>query len=293
MAPTLVAFLFSPRSHHYRDSGTEFRSVPAQLKLDSDTGGERRLRSLAVEEGLCVRNRTTRGRHIGRHRAPISPRGRYAAVVSTALVGAGVVAFGAGSALPSQSDAATTTPQADASSSSASDAEVRDERAESVGVNRASRSQRRAAAPAPDTVPDWTAPATGPVSSLFGYRAWDNSNHPGLDFAAPYGSIVKAASAGTVIYADWNGGYGMLVIIDHGTDADGNRITTRYGHNSELLVSAGDVVDTGTPIAEVGSTGYSSGAHCHFEVRINDNPTNPLDWLKERNVTLTDIDTNR
>ena len=97
---------------------------------------------------------------------------------------------------------------------------------------------------------------------------------------------MKAASAGTVIRAGWYGGYGQIVIIDHG---DG--VTTRYGHNSELLVSVGDHVEAGDGIAEVGSTGQSTGPHCHFEVRIDDVPEDPLSWLEDHDVSVTGINT--
>jgi murein DD-endopeptidase MepM/ murein hydrolase activator NlpD len=207
-------------------------------------------------------------------------------VVTTAVVGAGVVAFGAGSALPPQ-DPGNTSASLDKlnslSSQSLSSNSVR-----TASNTRASRAQRRAGTPIPETVPEWIRPALGPLSSLFGPR-W-GTNHKGLDIAAPYGSTVRAASAGIVKLADWNGGYGKLVIIEHP-----GGWTTRYGHNSELLVKAGQHVEAGQPISKVGSTGYSTGPHCHFEVRNPQNVAiNPLGFMRDRGVDLaSNIDTSR
>jgi hypothetical protein len=85
---------------------------------------------------------------------------------------------------------------------------------------------------------------------------------------------VKAAKAGRVIWSGWKGSYGNLVVIDHG-----NGVATAYGHNSQLNVSVGQEVSQGQIIAKVGSTGNSSGPHCHFEVRINGRVVNPLSYV--------------
>jgi murein DD-endopeptidase MepM/ murein hydrolase activator NlpD len=125
----------------------------------------------------------------------------------------------------------------------------------------------------------------GPTSSRFGPR-W-GTFHYGQDIAAPYGSTVRASHAGVIVRAGWYGGYGNVVIIDHG-----NGITTRYGHNSKVLVKAGDKVAAGTPIALVGSTGDSTGPHCHFEVRVDDVATDPVPFMLARGVDLDkDINT--
>lgn len=108
------------------------------------------------------------------------------------------------------------------------------------------------------------------VHPILGYRRF----HAGLDFAAGYGSTIRAADSGTVIFAGWYGGYGRAVIINHSRG-----ITTLYGHTSELYVSEGQSVQRGQAIAAVGSTGFSTGPHLHFEVRRNGTPVNPADFL--------------
>lgn len=121
-------------------------------------------------------------------------------------------------------------------------------------------------------------PSDAPTSSPFGWRMHPilgyRRFHAGLDFAASYGSKIRAADSGTVIFAGWYGGYGRAVIIDHG-----NGMTTLYGHTSELYVSEGQAVERGQAIAAVGSTGFSTGPHLHFEVRRNGTPVDPANYL--------------
>lgn len=121
-------------------------------------------------------------------------------------------------------------------------------------------------------------PSDAPTSSPFGWRTHPilgyRRFHGGLDFAANYGSTIRAADSGSVIFAGWYGGYGRAVIINHG---DG--ITTLYGHCSELYVTEGQTVQRGSAIAAVGSTGLSTGPHLHFEVRKNGTPVNPMNYL--------------
>ncbi|MBW4650400.1 MAG: peptidoglycan DD-metalloendopeptidase family protein [Kastovskya adunca ATA6-11-RM4] len=121
-------------------------------------------------------------------------------------------------------------------------------------------------------------PSDGTITSSFGWR-----NHPvlgygrfhaGLDFGASYGSTIRAADRGTVIFSGWYGGYGYAVVIDHG-----DAIATLYGHASKLHVSEGQTVEKGEAIAAVGSTGLSTGPHLHFEVRQNGEPVDPLSYL--------------
>lgn len=123
-------------------------------------------------------------------------------------------------------------------------------------------------------------------SSTYGWRI-DPFNgtrafHEGIDFMATVGTPIKAAAAGVVVYASLHPQYGNLVEIDHG-----NGITTRYAHASKLLVSVGEVVKRGQVIAQVGSTGRSTGPHLHFEVRLNGVAQNPNQFLaKAREQTL-------
>lgn len=119
-------------------------------------------------------------------------------------------------------------------------------------------------------------PVYGSITSRFGYRYifGSYSYHSGLDIAVPYGTSVKASDGGTVTFSGYKGSYGYLVIIDHG-----NGEQTYYGHNSSLLVSAGDKVYQGQVIAKAGSTGRSTGSHCHFEIRINGTAVNPAAYL--------------
>ncbi len=99
--------------------------------------------------------------------------------------------------------------------------------------------------------------------------------HTGIDIGASYGTNVLAAADGTVIIAGWNNAYGNYVVINHG-----GGVTTLYGHNSSLTVSKGQKVSRGQVIAKVGSTGYSTGPHIHFEVQVNGSPVNPMSYLQ-------------
>ncbi|WP_344647942.1 M23 family metallopeptidase [Cryptosporangium japonicum] len=209
--------------------------------------------------------------------------------VTTAVVGVSVAALAVGSALPAADTASASAAlgqQVDAGKLSSQSSDVGNTTQKEIrsGDTRASRSLKRSGVGEPEQLPVWVKPASGPLSSLYAAR-W-GTFHYGIDFAAAYGSTVKAASAGTVIRAGWYGGYGQIVIIDHG---DG--VTTRYGHNSELLVSVGDHVEAGDAISKVGSTGQSTGPHCHFEVRINDVPEDPLSWLEDHDVSVTSVNT--
>lgn len=121
-------------------------------------------------------------------------------------------------------------------------------------------------------------PSNGRISSPFGFRTHPKLGyrrmHAGMDFAASYGSTIRAADSGTVIFAGWYGGYGNAVIINHGKG-----ITTLYAHSSKLYVSEGESVKRGQAIAAIGSTGLSTGPHLHFEVRKNGTPVNPANYL--------------
>lgn len=101
--------------------------------------------------------------------------------------------------------------------------------------------------------------------------------HEGVDFAAPYGTPIHAAAAGVVVDAGYKSGYGLTVEVRHG---DG--LVTRYAHASKLLVKMGDIVEKGQQIAKVGATGRVTGAHLHFEVRVNDRALDPMLFLDKR-----------
>ena len=119
-------------------------------------------------------------------------------------------------------------------------------------------------------------PTSGNITSKYGYRNifGGSSFHGGIDIANSYGTDIVAADGGEVVYAGWSSGYGYLVQIDHG-----NGYVTYYGHNSSLEVSVGEKVYKGQHIAEMGSTGRSTGNHCHFEVRLNGERQNPMNYL--------------
>ena len=124
-------------------------------------------------------------------------------------------------------------------------------------------------------------PVSGVVSSHFGFRispgGIGSTYHEGLDIASSYGNPVHATANGRITQAGWVNGYGYLVEIDHG-----NGIKTRYGHNSAILVSVGDQVVEGQTISLIGSTGNSTGPHCHYEVRVNGEAVDPTLFLPNR-----------
>ena len=119
-------------------------------------------------------------------------------------------------------------------------------------------------------------PMPGELSSRYGMRTLFGVTrmHNGIDISAPMGTPIKAADSGTVVLADWNGGYGKCVIINHG-----GGMATLYGHLSEIQVAYGQQVSQGQVIGLCGSTGFSTGPHLHFEVRINGSPADPLSYL--------------
>jgi murein DD-endopeptidase MepM/ murein hydrolase activator NlpD len=125
----------------------------------------------------------------------------------------------------------------------------------------------------------WPVPSSYNVTSPFGWRMHPilryRRFHAGIDIGAPSGSAIVAAGSGTVIQAGYNGGYGNVTMIDHG-----NGVVTVYGHQSSIGVSVGSRVSKGQRIGAVGSTGLSTGPHLHFEVRINGNPVNPMNYLR-------------
>ncbi len=125
-------------------------------------------------------------------------------------------------------------------------------------------------------------PMPGPITSPFGWRIHpifkSRTFHSGIDIGGAPGAQIRAANSGRVIFVSWYGGYGKVVIVDHGT-INGVKITTLYAHLSEYMVSNGANVVKGQVLGIQGSTGYSTGPHLHFEVRKNGNPVNPLNYI--------------
>ncbi len=125
-------------------------------------------------------------------------------------------------------------------------------------------------------------PISGRISSPFGMRTHpifkSKSFHSGVDIAGPNAGNIVASNDGKVIYAGWYGGYGKVVILDHGK-VNNSPVTTLYAHMSSINVSNGQSVKKGQVIGKEGSTGYSTGPHCHFEVRVNGKPNNPTNYV--------------
>jgi murein DD-endopeptidase MepM/ murein hydrolase activator NlpD len=124
-------------------------------------------------------------------------------------------------------------------------------------------------------------PVEGRISSRFGHRIdpldGHEAHHKGLDIAATEGTPIKAMRSGTVTFSGTRGGYGKVVIIDHG-----NGLESRYAHCAHLDVRVGQHISAGAPIATVGSTGRSTGAHLHLEVRKNGTAVNPMNYLSSQ-----------
>ncbi len=146
-------------------------------------------------------------------------------------------------------------------------AKVRGESLAQLRENLQERNARLAATPS-----IW--PTDGVVTSRFGWR-WGGSDwHPGIDVAADSGTPIVATAAGVVIASGWNGGYGRQVVVDHGYG-----ITTSYAHNSENVATVGQAVKKGQLVAYMGSSGFSTGPHVHYEVRVNGTAVNPASFL--------------
>lgn len=125
-------------------------------------------------------------------------------------------------------------------------------------------------------------PIAGRITSPFGWRTHPIFNsrtfHSGVDIAGPNRGSIRASNSGKVIYSGWYGGYGKVVILDHGV-VNGKPTTTLYAHMSSIRVGQGKFVNKGEVIGYEGTTGYSTGPHVHFEVRINGKPNNPLNYI--------------
>ena len=138
----------------------------------------------------------------------------------------------------------------------------------------------------------WPVPGRTSLTSLYGMRVHPITGayrlHTGIDISAPIGTNFVAAANGVVSKATYNTAYGNMVIIDHG-----GGVQTLYAHGSEILVQVGDEVKAGTPVLAVGSTGYSTGPHAHFEIRINGQTVNPLDYYQKRDSATSDNEKNK
>jgi murein DD-endopeptidase MepM/ murein hydrolase activator NlpD len=122
-------------------------------------------------------------------------------------------------------------------------------------------------------------PRISSFTSFFGYRSdpFNTGNaefHPGIDFSGKKGDAVQCTANGRVVFAGWYGGYGNCVRIAHG-----NSLETLYGHLSRIIVKIGQLVSVGDKVGEVGSTGHSTGAHLHYEVRRDGKAINPINFL--------------
>ncbi|MBI4729466.1 MAG: peptidoglycan DD-metalloendopeptidase family protein [Acidobacteria bacterium] len=123
-----------------------------------------------------------------------------------------------------------------------------------------------------------TWPVSGQITSGYGWRVHPiykrRSFHTGIDIGSPAGTTVRVARAGTVLYTGYKGAYGLIALVDHG-----NAVATMYAHMSQVYVRPGDYVPLQGAVGAVGCTGWCTGPHVHFEVRVNGAPDNPLNWL--------------
>ena len=133
------------------------------------------------------------------------------------------------------------------------------------------------------TTSDFIMPAYGPVTSPFGWRTHPifktRKFHSGVDLGVPMNTAIKCSNSGVVSFVGWYGGYGKVVIVDHGI-YKGKPVSTLYAHLSSYSVAKGQKVSRGQVIARSGSTGYSTGPHLHFEVRVNGAPVSPYSYAK-------------
>jgi murein DD-endopeptidase MepM/ murein hydrolase activator NlpD len=147
-------------------------------------------------------------------------------------------------------------------------AKAREESLKKLRGELAERNARLAATPS-------IFPSSGVITSRFGWR-WGGSDwHPGIDVAADYGTEIYSTADGVVTFSDWNGGYGRQIVVDHGYG-----YVTSYAHNSDNLAKVGQKVKKGDVIAYMGSTGFSTGPHVHYEVKVNGTVVNPASFLQ-------------
>jgi murein DD-endopeptidase MepM/ murein hydrolase activator NlpD len=221
---------------------------------------------------MCVSSsREDNGRYRGRRRAPTPPRARYAAVVTTAFVGAGMVAIGASYGMSDiKADPATLAALNNPANGSA-------DLGRQAAADRATRADARSTTTSTDQATQdlWLLPLKHySISSPFGQHA--DSLHQGVSLAAPEGTPFFAAHSGTVKLARYDGGMGYTVVVDLG-----GGITVSYGHASKLLVHEGQQVRAGDALGTVGCTGYAFTNALYFEIRVNAKPVNPVTYLQQ------------
>jgi murein DD-endopeptidase MepM/ murein hydrolase activator NlpD len=195
--------------------------------------------------------------------------------MTSAFVGAGVVALVTGTAMPDQPEP---TNLALVDATAAAEAAERTQAA----AERASRADGRGAgATTEQAAPDlYVLPLRNyTLTSKFGQR-WGRL-HAGIDLAAPGGTPYHAVARGKVILARSNGGYGQCIMIDHG-----GGVVSVYGHSSAILVREGQIVEAGDVIGKVGNTGYSFGDHLHLEIRVNDEQQDPIPFLRGKGADV-------
>ncbi|MGH8880412.1 MAG: M23 family metallopeptidase [Stackebrandtia sp.] len=256
------------------------RNWEGQLSESEHNGNHRNARSIGPGG-----NRPRARRHgIGSR----TIRGRYAASIAAAIISAGAASL-AMVALPETMHHTAAASHGVASGSVVEPGQYRRGTEGFRPQAVSDRADRRASRHATPTLAQpaeryWRTPLDSfDLTSLFGAR-W-GTRHEGLDFGAPHGTVVHAAYPGRVVSAGWNdGGYGNLVIVEHS-----HGLRTYYAHNSSVSVSPGDAVSTGDQIANVGDTGDSFGPHCHFEVRRNDTPIDPLPFLADHGVDVMSL----
>jgi murein DD-endopeptidase MepM/ murein hydrolase activator NlpD len=216
-------------------------------------------------------------RYRGRRRVPTPPRSRYAAVVTSAFVGAGVVALG--STMLPDAKAVDQEALADLRAAAAAGADLE---ARAAAADRVSRSERAGdmETSLAETADLWALPMSD-YTFTAPYGMVGGDLHAGIDLAAAEGTPFAAVRAGTVKSAGWSGGYGNAIVIDHG---DG--IQTVYGHARQIFVQPGQQVEAGAVIGLVGSTGHAYGSHLHLEVQVDGQSRDPIRFLREHGVDI-------
>jgi murein DD-endopeptidase MepM/ murein hydrolase activator NlpD len=225
---------------------------------------------------VFVSSREDHGRYRGRRRAPTPPRSRYAAVVTTAFLGAGVVALGTASAF---GDTATE-PAALTAASATGSVSTTDLADRQATLDRATRGDNRDASTVDQLADFWVLPLNSyTVAAQFGVHS--GTVHPGVDLAVPEGTPYVAAHAGTVVLARFAGGNGYEIVID-----GGNGLQTIYGHSSALLVREGQRVEAGQVIGLSGNSGYCFSPRLLFGIQQNGRAIDPAAFLLTKGVDL-------